>query len=89
MAAAIRRMPKAHPRVFVTGRDDFAAVNVRAKAVSEIGYMRKILLDEAEAWLEKPPKRGMAGMRMTGQREFAESASTLAQTLSTCRKSPP
>ena len=78
VAAAIRRMPKAHPRVFVTGRDDFAAVNARAKAVSEIGYMRKILLDEAEAWLEKPPKRGMAGMRMTGQREFAESASTLA-----------
>ena len=54
VAAAIRRMPKAHPRVFVTGRDDFAAVNARAKAVSEIGYMRKILLDEAEASRVRP-----------------------------------
>ena len=78
VAEALGRMSKAHPRVFVTGQRDFDALNVRAKAVPEIGYMRKILLDEAEAWLGKPPVRGMAGMRMTGEREFAESAATLA-----------
>jgi len=75
---AIARMSKTHPRIFVTGVREFEAVNARAKAVPEIGYMRQILLAEAEAWLSKPPVRGMAGMRMTGEREFAESAATLA-----------
>jgi len=78
VAEALGRMTKSHPRLLVRGLDDFAQINDRASRNELMGYVRKMVLSFADDWLTKPPKRGMHGMRMTGQGEFAESVVSLA-----------